>query len=272
MSKVNVLSLQFTPIKADKVANINKVKELISRDGKNSYDLIVLPEFFDMGINLKNNEFYDYAEKESDSFILKELALLAKKYNSYIHCGSICFKENKKCYNRTYLLDREGAIVAKYDKIHLFNYFGGNEGTYTTAGEKFCVVQTDFGKIGFATCFDIRFPEMFTKLTKMGMELVVIPAAWQVFSKAPESQRKQFINNWQLMGKMRAYDNVSFVVTSNLVGHLLPMFCGVGNSMIVNFDGVVLSQAGEKEESIFAELDFEKLKKAREIFPVNTLN
>lgn len=272
MDKIKVLSLQFTPVKADKITNIEKAKELIQEDGQEKYDLIVFPEFFDTGINLSNKEIYEYAEKENNSVILKELSQIAKKYDSYIHCGSVCFKENSKCYNRTYLLDRNGEIIAKYDKIHLFNYFGGNEGTYTTAGDKLCVVETDFGKIGLATCFDIRFPEMFTKLTKMGAELFVIPAAWLVVKKSPVSQKEMFVNNWQLISKTRAYDNVAFVITSNEVGDIHPMFEGVGNSMIVNFDGSVLNLANNCETSIYSELDFTELRNARKIFPVNSLN
>ena len=272
MSKVKILSIQFTPLKADKIANLGKIKKLIEEDGKESYDLITLPEFFDTGINITNKEVYEYAEREEGSIILKELSQLAIKYNSYIHCGSICFKANKKCYNRAYMLNRQGEIIAKYDKIHLFNYFGGNEGAYTTAGDKLCVVETDFAKIGLATCFDIRFPEMFTKLTKMGAELFIIPATWLVVNKSPISQKEQFITNWQLMSKIRAYDNVAYVVTSNEVGAIHPMFEAVGHSMIINYGGNVISQAKNEECAIFAEVDFSELKEARKIFPIHNIN
>ena len=272
MSKINVLSLQFTPVKADKQANLNKIKELIEKDGKSKYDLIVLPEFFDTGINITNNEVFQYAEEEKSSIILAELSQLAQKYSCYIHCGSICFKEKEKCFNRAYLLDRNGLIIAKYDKIHLFNYFGGNEGSYTTAGDKLCVIDTDFGKIGLATCFDIRFPQMFTHLTKMGAELFVLPATWQVLNKLEQEQKEQFIKNWQLMNTIRAYDNVAFLISANEVGATHPLFTGIGNSMIVNYDGTILKQADNTETSIMTTLDFSELRKARKTFPVEQLS
>ena len=271
-NKINILSLQITPQKADKQANIEKIKNLIEKDGKNNYDLIVLPEFFDTGIDLTNKEVYDYAEEEKNSPILKELSKLAIKYNTYIHCGSICFKENKKCYNRAYLLNREGTIIAQYDKIHLFNYFGGNEGTYTTAGDKLCVVETDFGKIGLATCFDLRFPEMFTKLTKMGAEIFVLPAAWLTLNKSPKEEKELIINNWKLISKARAYDNVSYVITTNEVGKTHPILEAIGNSMIIDFNGSVLSNAQNNECAISAQLDMQKLRAARKNFPIHTLN
>ncbi len=271
-SKINVLSVQITPQKADKENNLEKIKKLIEKDGKNNYDLIVLPEFFDTGIDITNKEVYDYAEEEKNSFILKELGEIAVKYSAYILCGSICFKENKNCYNRSYLLNRDGSIVAKYDKMHLFNYFGGNEGSYTTAGESFCVVETDFGQVGLTTCFDIRFPEMFTKLTRMGAEIFVLPAAWLTLNKSSNEEKALFVDNWKLMSKARAYDNVAYFISANEVGAIHPFLEAVGNSMIVNFDGSVLANAENDECAISAQLDMDKLRKARKSFPVHVLN
>ena len=271
-NKINVLSLQFTPIKADKLANIEKAKKLIIENGQNKYDLIVFPEFFDTGINLSNKEIFDYAEIENSSIVLQELSKLAKQYDSYVHCGSICFKENSKIYNRAYFLDRNGDIIAKYDKIHLFNYLGGNEGTYTTAGDKLCIVETDFGKIGLTTCFDTRFPEMFTKLTKMGAELFVIPAAWLMLKNSSKKQKDLYVNNWQLMLKARAYDNLAFVVSANEFGDVHPMLDGIGYSMIIDYEGCVLSQADDRECAIYQEIDFSLLRKARAKFPIDKIN
>jgi len=267
-----VLSLQFTPVKADKITNLNKIKELIRKNGKDKYDLIVLPEFFDTGINLSNEEIYNLAEEENNSVILKTLSELAREYKTYIHCGSICFKEKNKIYNRAYFLDRNGKILTKYDKIHLFNYFGGNEGSYTTAGEKLITIDTDFGKIGFATCFDIRFPQMFYQLTKMGAELFVLPATWQYFNKVSVNEKKQFVDSWQLMNQARAFDNIAFLISSNEVGATHPLFTGIGNSMIVNHDGTILVNAETTETAIYSELNFSSLRKARKVFPIEHLS
>jgi len=273
MDRICVLSLQFGAKKADKQANIDKVKELIKKNGKNSYDLIVLPEFFDAGINLKNNEFIEYAEVESNSIVLKELAQVAREYNSYVHCGGVLFKENGKCYNRTYFLNRDGSVLAKYDKIHLFDYFGGNEGSYTYPGDKIKVVDTDFGKIGLAICFDLRYPAHFTKLVRQGAELFVAPAAWSVVKKAPEEYKKQFIENWRTINKARAFDNAAFLITANNAGDMHPMFSGIGHSMIVDYEGKIYAEADETpEKTIYAELDFNALRKYRERFPVGDLS
>lgn len=272
MSRICVLSMQFAPKKADKRANINKVRELIKNHGKNNYDLIVVPEFFDAGINLTNKQFVELAEVENASIVLSQLSEIAREYKSYVHCGGVLFKENGKCYNRTYVFNREGSVIAKYDKIHLFNYFGGNEGSYTYPGDKIKVVDTDFGKIGLAICFDLRYPEHFTKLVRQGAEIFVVPAAWSVVKKAPEDYKKQFIENWRTINKARAFDNAAFLVTANNAGDMHPMFNGIGHSMIVDYEGKIYQEADEKpEKTIYAELDFEALRKYRERFPVGDL-
>lgn len=271
MGKIKVLSLQFTPVKADKQANLKKIVSLIEQDGKSAYDLIVLPEFFDVGINLSNKEFCEFAE-DDESGVIYELSKLAKKYNTYIHCGSILFKTDEGCKNCAILLDRKGAKVAQYNKIHLFDYLGGNEGAYTIAGSELCVVDTDFGKVGLATCFDLRFAQMFTELMKLGAEIFVVPAAWSVIDKVSEQDKKHFISNWQTITVARAYDNIAYIVTSNEVGNVRPMFEGIGNSMIVDFDGNVLANAGHLEKAIFAELDLKALRKMRKSFPIQKIS
>lgn len=273
MSKTSVLSMQFAPQKADKLANIETARNLISANGKSNYDLIVFPEFFDTGINLTNEQFFKLAETEANSVVLKELAEIAKEYNSYIHCGGILFKEGSKCVNRTYFLNRDGSIAAKYDKIHLFNYFGGNEGSYTYPGDKLKVVDTDFGKVGLAICFDLRYPAHFTKLIRMGAEIFVAPAAWSVVKSAPSDFKEQFLENWRTINKARAFDNAAFLVTANNAGDIHPMFNGIGHSMIVDFDGKILAEADDTSgKTIYAELDFEDLRAYRKRFPVGELN
>ncbi len=272
MTKIKILSMQFAPKKADKAFNLERVKKIIAEHGNQEYDLIVLPEFFDAGVNLSNKEFYEFAEDEKKSVVLKELAKVATNYNSYVHCGGVLFKEKGKCFNRTYLLDRNGEIAAKYDKIHLFSYFGGNEDSYTYPGDKIKVYEADFGKIGLAICFDLRYPQHFTNLVRQGAELFVVPAAWSVVKKATIEYKEQFIENWRTINKARAFDNAAFLVSANNAGDMHPMFNGIGHSMMVDFDGKILAEADEKSDKfIYSELDFGALRKYRERFPIGDL-
>ena len=93
-------------------------------------------------------------------------------------CGTIIEKEGDKLYNTSYMLDRHGQIEGKYRKIHLFNYMGGREGEFLTAGEETVVVNTDIGRIGMSVCFDIKFPLHSRELMKKGAQIIVSPTAW----------------------------------------------------------------------------------------------
>lgn len=272
MKRVSVVSLQFAPIKANAIENCKKVKNLLENLKDDAYDLIVLPEFFNAGINMTNEEFFEYAEVESNSVVLSKMAEVARKYNSYVLCGSVLFREGKKLLNRSYLLNRHGSVEVKYDKIHLFNYFGGTEGGYTYPGEQVCVAKTDFGVLGLATCFDLRFPEHFLKLVKRGAQIITLPAAWSIVNKATPEYKSQFIKNWRTLCSARALDCNAFFVSSNNAGDIHPLFKGIGNSMIIDFDGKILAQAGETPDiAIKAVLDIEALKKSRKVFPVEKL-
>ncbi len=269
MDKINVISIQITPKKADSQYNCDKINTILQNSEHKKYDLIVMPEFFNAGINLTNEEFFKYAEKPSESIVLKNMSETAKKYSSYIVCGSILVNDKEKCLNRSYLLDRKGNIISKYDKIHLFNYLGGNEGSYTYPGEQLKVIQTDFGKIGFGICFDIRFPEHFLKLTRMGAEIFVLPASWLIANNATPEFKAQFIKNWQIINTARALDNAAYLISANNTGELRPYFNGIGHSMIVDFEGKILAQNDEITESyIYAELDLKALRAYRKNFPV----
>ena len=151
-----ILNIQFTPKAGDKEANLNKVKEFVSGYCDKPLDLIVIPEFFSTAIDDKS--MINEPEDENGGIVTAFLKDLAVRYNTNIICGSVMEKSGDKLFNTCFVLDRHGEIAGKYRKIHLFNYFGGNEGTYTTAGDKPFVAALDFARVGVSLCFDIKFP------------------------------------------------------------------------------------------------------------------
>lgn len=92
----------------------------------------------------------------------------AKRFNTNIVCGSVIIEDEGKRYNSAFVVDRYGNVVGEYRKIHLFNYFGGNEGTYICPGERPFVAELDFGKVGVSMCFDIKFPMLLQKINSNG--------------------------------------------------------------------------------------------------------
>ena len=145
-------------------------------DGCRGSDIIVLPELWHIGI-LSYRTIWNFAE-EKDGPLMRRISEKAKELGAFIHCGSFVHKEGDKIYNTSLLFDRKGTDVAEYRKIHLFSCYGREADSFTH-GTKPVVVDTEFGKLGLAICYDIRFPELFRMMTLgMGAEIFIVPAAW----------------------------------------------------------------------------------------------
>ena len=248
-----ILNIQFTPIAGDKQANLKKVKDFIKGYCDKELDLVVMPEFFTTALD--DNAMINDPEDENGGVVVEFLSDVAREFHTNIVCGSVMEKVGDKLYNTTFVLDREGEIVGKYRKIHLFNYFGGNEGTYTTAGEKPLVVQLDFARVGVSLCFDIKFPMLYRELIKRGAEIIVSPSAWSLPKSVSDKEREVFTQTWQAMNICRATESLIYFVTSNLTGRTNPYFDSIGNSMITGPMGDVIKNSGSEETAAYVDLD-----------------
>jgi predicted amidohydrolase len=146
-------------------------------------------------------------------------------------------------------------VLAAYRKVHLFGYHS-KETEILTPGESTTVVRTPLGTLGLATCFDLRFPELFRRLVEQGAEMLVVCSAW------PHPR----LEPWRLFNRVRAMENQCFLVSANSVG----ANCGrafVGHSMIVDPWGTVVAEGGEEETIVRAEIDIGQVHTARKEFP-----
>lgn len=269
--KAKILSLQFNPIIADKLKNYNKVRELIVKNSSSGLDLVVLPEFFSTGIN--DEAFINEPECEDSSPTLSYLSQVAREFNTNMVCGSIIEKDaSGKLYNTSYALDRSGNIVAKYRKIHLYNYFGGNEGKTMSAGDTPVVANFDFARVGMSLCFDIRYPLLYKSLIKAGAEIIVSPSAWSNLASLIDGQMADFINTWRAFNITRAAENLVYFVTSNLVGKSYAFLYSIGNSMITGPMGEVLDNAQNSECALYQEIDLSVVRKLKNEYPIYALD
>ncbi|MDD3237204.1 MAG: hypothetical protein PHV37_03825 [Candidatus Gastranaerophilales bacterium] len=249
MKKATVMSVQIEPILGDKKTNYEKISKLVEQKAPNNLDLIVMSEFFSTGIN--HDVFTSTAEEENNSPTLEYFSKLAQQYKTYIVCGSIIIKENQNFYNTSFLIDRSGKIIAKYRKINLFDSFGGTEHEVISRGEDIVVVNTDFGKLGLAICFDIRYPQHFLKLLQKGAEIIALPAAWGM----PNELEKEWRNDWILLNKSRSFDSFAYLVSADISGRINPEIVSCGHSMIVAPNNNIIAEAGNEDEAIVATLD-----------------
>lgn len=218
-------------------------------------DLIILPELWNIG-------FFNYSEYQSASEDINgetasAISRRAKELSAYVYSGSFVENRNGKYYNTSILFDREGCNVMVYRKIHLFSY-KCQEPEILTSGKDISVVSTEFGRVGLATCYDLRFPELFRKMVvEHNAEFFLVTSAWP-FPR---------IEAWNALNQVRALENTCYMISCNAVGvdHGIRF---AGHSQIVDPWGYVIASSGYEETIVRAEIPSGNVSRIRKEFPV----
>ena len=154
-------------------------------------------------------------------------------------------------------------VEARYDKIHLFDALGYRESRQIAAGAAPVAVEIDGTTVGLATCYDIRFPRLFTGLAQAGAEVIVVPASW---ASGPNK-----VHQWRTLAAARAMDSTCFVVACGQARPSGPEDSkptGVGHSLVADPFGTVLLELGDGPELAVIDLDLTEVARAREAVPV----
>jgi len=240
-----------TVMEGDKARNLERATERVRQ--VQGVDLVILPELWNIGF-MSFDRYVPEAENRNGP-TLRVLRELAKEIRAYVHTGSFVEKDNNHYYNSSYLLSPDGEILANYRKIHLFGY-QSRETEILNRGDRIVVANTPLGKLGMATCYDLRFPEMFRSMIDMGAEVFLVCSAW------PYPR----LDHWLMLNRVRALENQSFLISANSVGpNKGSVF--VGHTMMVNPWGVIMTSGGDEEVILRAELDLKEVSDAREKFP-----
>ena len=261
MTKIKLALCQMNVID-NKEDNVKTASLMIDESVSKNADFIVLPEMFNCPYS--NDKFIEYGEEEKNSYTLNKISLLAKKNNVYILAGSIPEKDNGKLYNTSYLFDKEGNIIAKHRKMHLFDIdvkgkITFKESDVLTAGDSFTIAETDFGKIGIGICYDIRFPELARVMVENGALILFYPGAFNM-TTGPA--------HWELLFRSRALDNQVFCVGVAPALNKDASYHSFGHSIIASPWGEIIAEASEKENLILCEIDLDEIKKVREELPL----
>lgn len=234
-----------------KIARINRVESMI--DKLKSQDLIVLPETWATGY-FAFDRYVDESEEINGEFV-QRFSSKAKEVQSYLFAGSFIERNNGKFYNTSVLFSPDGDLIGTYRKIHLFRY-GSQEGKILTRGNEITVVDTDFGKVGLSTCYDLRFPELYRAQVDLGAELLLVTSAW------PHAR----LEHWKIFNTARALENQCFLISSNCVGNTHGVHLG-GHSQVVDPWGIVMASGGDEETIVKTEIDPSQIAHIRETFP-----
>lgn len=239
-------AIQFDIVLGDIDANLSYVLSEI-KSLPEDVKVVALPEMWSTGYSWR--KLGKLAERTPE--ILKELKNVSRK--GLVIIGSLPETDETGVYNTAYVID-SGEVLDKYRKIHLFTPM--KEDLFLKAGNGPLLSNTSAGSIGVLICYDIRFPELARRLTLEGAEILVVPAEW------PHPR----LDHWRTILKARAIENQLFIIASNRCGKQgMVRFCG--NSMIINPWGEVISEAGEREETIIAEVDLGLVAKYRKDMP-----
>ena len=248
-TEIKITALQFCAEIGDKKKNYKKLEKQLSNIKKT--DIIVLPEVWNVGWAC--DKFIEASESIESSNTIKFLSQLAKNKNANIIGGSIIIKKNNRYYNTCPVINRSGELIATYDKMHLYSYYGCNEGDYLTTGESPVLVDIEGVKIGLTICYDIRFPEIYRAYRKAGADILVNVAAWSYSKPIP----------WEMMTKSRAIENQTYMVAINQYGSIENKDYNLGHSRIIDYNGNVLSEILDKEGIIETSIDLSKMHEFR---------
>ncbi|MEU6654803.1 carbon-nitrogen family hydrolase [Streptomyces sp. NPDC046900] len=217
-------------------------------------DLVVLPELWTTGA-FAYEQFGSEAEPlEGPTY--EAMAKAASDAGVWLHAGSIPERDPEgPIYNTSLIFSPSGDLAAFYRKIHRFGFDKG-EAVLMGAGTEPVTVPLPETTVGVATCYDLRFPELFRSLVDAGAETIVIPAGW------PERRR----SHWTLLAQARAVENQAYVLACGTAG----THAGVpqaGHSIVVDPWGDVLAEADADEEVLAVEFDPARVAATREQFP-----
>ncbi|MBS1212355.1 MAG: carbon-nitrogen family hydrolase [Proteobacteria bacterium] len=245
-------------------ANLIEAERLVERAAAQGVSLIVLPENFAI-MGMGETDKLEVAEVEGSGPIQESLSRMAEKYKVWIVGGTMPLRASAGRVRAACLVFNDrGRRVGRYDKIHLFDVnVPGTEERYQEsntieAGEDALVIDTPFGRLGVAICYDLRFPELFRQMAESGMDILAVPAAFTAQTGAA---------HWEILVRARAVENLCFTIAANQGGFHVNGRETYGHSMIVDPWGKVMASIPNGPGVVCAEIDRERLDKVRAAFP-----
>lgn len=226
-------------------------------------ELLAMPEYCG-GLETRGGAFVPPAALEHEHPVLQGLCEYAGKRKVWMVVGSIAIKApNGRIFNRGYIIDNNGKICSRYDKIHLFDIKLSKQNSYResqliTAGEEAVVTETPFGVIGHTICYDLRFPGLYRDLAQAGAEMLFVPAAFT---------RQTGQAHWHVLNRARAIENGAFVIASCAIGPVQGGGESYGHSLIINPWGEVLADGGALPGVVHATIDLDQVAQTRQRIP-----
>lgn len=247
-------------------ANLNEAGRLLAEVAQGDFALCVLPENF-AAMPMRESDLLDIGETPGDGPIQNFLAQQAAKHGVWLAGGTVPLRSehNDKVRSACLLFNDKGEQVARYDKMHLFDVTLSDkeedryrESNTFEPGTQPVVVDTPFGRLGLAICYDLRFPELFRALSEQGAEIIALPAAFTAVTGRA---------HWEVLVRARAIENLCHVVAAAQGGYHVNGRETYGDSLIVDPWGIVLARMPRNTGIICAACDLARQRSLRQTFP-----
>lgn len=238
---------------------LRKAENMVAQAAQAGADFVVLPEMFNCPYA---REYFRPMAMLGHQKTHAAMSRWAQENRVILVGGSIPETEGDKIYNTSFVFDREGRQIARHRKVHLFDVDLPNmrfkESNTFSPGEEITVFDTEYGKMGLAICFDIRFPELFRAMAKRGAQVIFLPAQFNM-TTGPA--------HWEMQLRCRAVDNEVFLAAASAARYEGFAYQCWGHSMIVDPFGTVLSSCEEKEQLLYADIDLTRIEQVRQQLP-----
>jgi len=245
--------------------NLMEAGRLLARAAAAGAELVVLPENFAL-MGMSERDKVQVREEDGRGPIQDFLAARAREYGIWIVGGTLPLVASAadKVYASCLVFDAQGKRVARYDKMHLFDVMLEQSGeryaeSQTIApGERVVVVDTPFGRLGLAVCYDLRFPELFRRMSDLQVEIIALPSAFTALTGKA---------HWESLVRVRAIENQCYMIAAAQGGYHFNGRETYGDSMIVDPWGAVLERLPRGAGVISADIDLAYLARIRRNFP-----
>ena len=245
-------------------ANVDEAARLIGEAKAAGADYVQTPEMTNILAAKRAQLFATVVDEDADPS-LAAFRELARKHSLYLHIGSLAVKLSpERAANRSLLIDPKGEIVARYDKIHMFDVDLANGESYRESnsyrpGESAVLANLPWGVLGLTICYDMRFPALYRALAEAGATMLAVPSAF--------TQQTGEAGHWSVLLRARAIENGSFVFAAAQGGTHESGRLSYGHSLIVDPWGRVLAEGSAEPGVIMAEINLAEVAKARGRIP-----
>jgi len=245
-------------------ANLHEAARLINDAANMGAKLVILPENFAL-MAMHPSDNIKIREQYGNGPIQYFLSEQAKRFSLWLVGGTVPLETDDphKIRAACLVFDDTGQEKGRYDKMHLFDVSVPSEQNYCEseiieAGNEVVVIDTPYGRLGLAVCYDLRFPELFRCMLSENVDLLAVPAAFTAITGKA---------HWEVLIRARAVENLCYVIAANQGGYHVNGRETHGNSMIVEPWGGILTRLNRGAGVICADIDLEKQSNLRCNFP-----